>query len=63
LVPIVPTPTGSSAAAAAATGGATTINVTVDSSVVNPQQVGQEIAGYLRSYAIGGGDPRFYTTV
>ncbi|NBT26571.1 MAG: hypothetical protein EBT09_08485, partial [Actinobacteria bacterium] len=41
LVPIVPTPTGSSAAAAAATGGATTINVTVDSSVVNPQQVGQ----------------------
>lgn len=63
LVPIVPTPTGSSAAAAAATGGATTINVTVDSSVVNPQQVGQEIAGYLRSYALGGGDPRFYTTV
>jgi len=63
LVPIVPTPTGSSAAAAAATGGATTINVTVDSSVVNPQQVGQEIAGYLRSYAIGGGDPRFYTAV
>jgi len=63
LVPIVPTPTGSSAAAAAATGGATTINVTVDSSVVNPQQVGQEIAEYLRSYAIGGGDPRFYTAV
>ena len=63
LVPIVPTPTGSSAAAAAATGGATTVHVTVDSSVVNAQQVGQEIAGYLRSYAIGGGDPRFYTAV
>ena len=63
LVPIVPTPTGSSAAAAAETGGATTVHVTVDSSVVNPQQVGQEIAGYLRSYAIGGGDPRFYTAV
>lgn len=63
LVPIVPTPTGSTAAAAAATGGASNVTVTVNSSVVNPQQVGQEIADYLRAYHLGGGDQRYYTAV
>ena len=63
LIPIVPTPTSSTNGGTTTTPTSTTVHVTVDSSVVNPQQVGQEIAGYLRSYAIGGGDPRFYTAV
>ena len=63
LIPILPDPTGGIAGTTTTTPASTTINVTVDSSVVNAQQVGQEIAGYLRSYAIGGGDPRFYTAV
>ena len=53
----------STAAAAAATGGASNVTVTVNSSVVNPQQVGQEIADYLRAYHLGGGDQRYYTAV
>jgi len=39
------------------------VEIVVQSSVVNPQQVGQEIADYLRAYHLGGGDQRYYTAV
>jgi hypothetical protein len=62
LAPLLP-PSPEAAAAAGATRSNATVNVNVNSSVVNPQQVGQEIAEYLRAYSLGGGDQRFYTTV
>jgi len=63
LIPIVPTPTGGTAGATTTTPASTNVNVMVNSSVVNPQQVGQEIADYLRAYHLGGGDQRYYTAV
>lgn len=63
LVPIVPTPTGATPGATSGIAGPANVNVMVNSSVVNPQQVGQEIADYLRAYALGGGDQRYYTAV
>ena len=35
--------------------GVGNLNITVDSSIINPQQVGQEIADYLREWTLGGG--------
>ena len=63
LIPIVPTPTTSQPFDSSQRQMPDTVNFVVQSSVVNPQQVGQEIAEYLRAYHLGGGDRRFYTTV
>jgi hypothetical protein len=63
LIPILPDPTGGTAGATTTTPASTNVNVMVNSSVVNPQQVGQEIADYLRAYHLGGGDQRYYTAV
>jgi hypothetical protein len=59
LVPIVPTPTG---APSGPLGDQRilpdTVNITVNSSVVNPAQVGQEIYEYLQDYSRVSGDLR-----
>lgn len=63
LIPVVPTPTATTMFDTSQRQMPETVNISVASSVVNPQQVGQEIADYLRAYANGGGDPRYYTAV
>jgi hypothetical protein len=49
ILPTVPTPTPTPAAASTAQ-GALPVSITVNSSVVNPAQVGQEILDYLKDY-------------
>lgn len=56
-VPAVVSPTP--AAAAAAANGTTEVNIRVDSSIVNPAQVGQEIYEFLRDYSRVGGNLNF----
>ena len=62
-IPEIPTPTPGGSFTSGQRQMPDTVNVTVNSSVVNPQQVGQEIADYLRAYHLGGGDQRYYTAV
>jgi len=62
-IPEIPTPTPGGSFDSGQRQMPDTVNVTVNSSVVNPQQVGQEIADYLRAYHLGGGDQRYYTAV
>jgi len=58
LIPIVPAPVSPAAAAAAASTAPTEVTIRVDSSVVNPAQVGQEIYEYLQDYSRVSGDLR-----
>lgn len=60
LVPIVPSPVTPVPIDESMRKLPDTVVVQVESSVVNPQQVGQEIADYLRAYSLGGGDPTYY---
>jgi hypothetical protein len=59
LIPVVPAPTPTGAATGTTTSPqAVNANITVNSSVVNSAQVGQEIYEYLKDYVQVGGDIR-----
>jgi len=63
LIPVVPPPPDSRPFDPSQVQLPDKVEIVVQSSVVNPQQVGQEIADYLRAYHLGGGDQRYYTAV
>ncbi len=58
LIPVVPTPTAPAATGTGTAPSAVNATITVNSSVVNPAQVGQEIYEYLKDYVQVGGDVR-----